>query len=69
MSVRYTGMRDRTTDRPVVEHVVETDGRGNQRIGAREVVADESADPAAEREREHEHESDDGLAPERVSGR
>ena len=58
-------MRDRTTDRPAVEHVVETDGHGNQRIGAREVVADESADPAAGRERE----SDAGLAPERVSGR
>jgi hypothetical protein len=31
-------MRHRTTRETVVEHVVETDERGNQRIGARRVV-------------------------------
>jgi hypothetical protein len=33
-------MSQRDTDRTVVEHVVETDGRGNQRIGARRVADD-----------------------------
>ena len=34
----HGGMRQFTTRKTVVEHVVETDASGNQRIGARRVV-------------------------------
>lgn len=36
-------MRELTTERAVVEHVVETDASGNQRIGARLVVSTDDA--------------------------
>jgi hypothetical protein len=44
-------MRRTLTKRTVVRHVVETDARGNQRIGARRVVetGDQSGGAAEER--------------------
>jgi hypothetical protein len=56
-----TPMRERTTRETVVEHVVETDERGNQRIGARRVV--DAGDPGPARATE----SSDERA--RLSGR
>jgi guanyl-specific ribonuclease Sa len=59
-------MQTTRTRRTVVEHVVETDARGNQRIGARRVV--DAGDPPSAEERVDESARQTGERA-RLSGR